>query len=104
MNILDQLPSQIAIQIALIIIFALMSGGEAALGAVDKTELTEKPNKIAAKIVGRWWKKYNHTLHALRTGQIASCCLSALLLAFYVAPGLEEQWISGCLLYTSRCV
>lgn len=92
---MDQLPSQIAIQIALIIIFALMSGGEAALGAVDKTELTEKPNKIAAKIVGRWWKKYNHTLHALRTGQIASCCLSALLLAFYVAPGLEEQWISG---------
>lgn len=88
---MDQLPSQIAIQIVLIVAFALLSGTEAALGAVDKTEIAEESKGIVSKIVERWWKQYNHTLHALRLGQIVCCCLSAQLLSFCVGPQAAER-------------
>lgn len=91
---MDQLPSQIGVQLLLLLIFALMAGAEAALGAVDKTELEQEKEKgkMTARIVERWWKHYHRTLHALRLGQVISLSLGALLLAFYEGPFLS-QWM-----------
>ena len=97
----DQLPSQIAIQILLIFIFALASGAEAALGAVDKTELEEGKQSMVFRIVKRWWDHFNRTNHALRMAQIISLGLGGLFLATYIAPdmivmfievGMMENW------------
>lgn len=88
---MDQLPSQIAIQILLMFIFAVVSGAEAALGAVDKGEIEdEKKGKgtLVSRIVGRWWKHYSRTLHSLRLAQIISLALGTELMAFYTAPGM----------------
>ena len=97
---MDQLPSQIGVQFVLVLIFALMAGTEAALGAVDKTELEQEKEKrgMIARIVGRWWNHYHITLHALRLGQVASLSLGALLLSFYVGPQLSQGMMDGGML------
>ena len=94
------MPSQIGVQFVLVLIFALMAGTEAALGAVDKTELEQEKEKrgMIARIVGRWWNHYHITLHALRLGQVASLSLGALLLSFYVGPQLSQGMMDGGML------
>ncbi len=97
---MDQLPSQIGVQFVLVLIFALMAGTEAALGAVDKTELEQEKEKrgMVARIVGRWWNHYQETLHALRLGQVASLSLGALMLSFYVGPQMSQGMIDSRML------
>ncbi|MFR8088245.1 MAG: hemolysin family protein [Lachnospirales bacterium] len=84
----------------LVLIFALMAGTEAALGAVDKTELEQEKEKrgMVARIVGRWWNHYQETLHALRLGQVASLSLGALMLSFYVGPQMSQGMIDSRML------
>ncbi|MBQ7915890.1 MAG: HlyC/CorC family transporter [Firmicutes bacterium] len=79
----------------LIFIFALASGAEAALSAVDKTELEEGRQSVVTRIVKRWWNHFNRTTHALRLSQIVTLGLGGLFLASYIAPDLTQIFIDA---------